>query len=149
MAIIPSLLTWGFTYETLDGAHISEELVTVAALASGANTVNLPADIVGLPISILPGSNPDSKAVLVVSWSQVTMTPATTYAWDAGTAYTVGQLVTYGGKVYVCLQSSTGNIPSSATTYWQLGNTKMTQVVLNCADTCASGCTLLVKVGTD
>lgn len=149
MAIIASSLTWGFTYETLDGAHISEELVTVAALASGANTVNLPSAIVGLPLVIIPVANPDSKAILVVSWSQVAMTPASDYAWLVGTAYSAGELVTYGGLVYVCLQSSTGNIPSSSPTYWQLGGPVMTQVVLNAADTAASGCTLLVRVGTD
>jgi hypothetical protein len=149
MAILASSLTWGFTYQTLDGANISEELVTTVGLASGANTVNLPANIVGLPLVIIPVTNPDSVAILVVSWSQVTMTAAAQYAWLVGTAYTVGQLVTYGGQVYVALDSTTGNIPSSSPTKWMLGGPVMTQVVLNAANTAASGCTLLVRVGTD
>jgi len=149
MAVVPSTLTSAFTFQTLDGANISDEYVTVAALASGANTVNLPAAIVALPISIQPVTNPDSKAILVVSWSQITMTPAAQYAWLVGTAYTVGQLVAYGGKVYVALDSTTGDIPVSSPAKWMLGNLVMTQVVLNAADTAASGCLLLVKVGTD
>lgn len=147
MAVVPSSLTSAYIYQALDGANICEELVTVGALASGANTVNLPAAIVALPIAIIPVTNPDAKAILVVSWSQVAMSDQG--AWLVGTGYTAGQSVTYGGKRYVAIDSTTGDIPSSSPTKWMEGNLIMTQVVLNAADTAASGCVLLVKVGTD
>ncbi|WP_339196070.1 glycosyl hydrolase family 18 protein [Paenibacillus sp. FSL P4-0176] len=44
-------------------------------------------------------------------------------AWQANTAYTVGQLVTYSGKTYKCLQSHTslsGWEPSNVPALWQV-----------------------------
>jgi chitinase len=44
-------------------------------------------------------------------------------AWQANTAYVVGQLVTYNGKTYKCLQSHTsltGWEPSNVAALWQL-----------------------------
>src|ERR1039458_5137803 len=50
-------------------------------------------------------------------------------AYNAGTAYTVGQSVSYLGSSYIALTSTTGNLPTN-TTYWQLlasiGNTGAT-----------------------
>lgn len=147
MASVSSVLASSFNFQALEGANIADEYVTVGALASGANTVNLPAAIVALPISIQVVLNPDSKAILVASFSQVSMTDEG--AWLVGTPYTAGDSVTYGGLRYVALDSTTGDIPSSSPTKWMLGNLVMTQVVLSAADTAAGGCTLLVKVGTD
>jgi hypothetical protein len=41
-------------------------------------------------------------------------------AWDSGTAYTVGQLVTYDGNLYIASASSTNETPGSSTgaAYW-------------------------------
>lgn len=43
---------------------------------------------------------------------------ASTYA--AATTYSVGDLVTSGGSVYVCIQAGTGQAPATATAYWTL-----------------------------
>jgi hypothetical protein len=39
--------------------------------------------------------------------------------YDNGTAYSVGDSVSYGNSSYVCISASTGNLPTN-TTYWQL-----------------------------
>nr|1ED7_A Chain A, CHITINASE A1 [Niallia circulans] len=44
-------------------------------------------------------------------------------AWQVNTAYTAGQLVTYNGKTYKCLQPHTslaGWEPSNVPALWQL-----------------------------
>ena len=40
-------------------------------------------------------------------------------AWGSGTLYKYGQVVTYGGAVYVALQESTNQNPYTQTAYWQ------------------------------
>ena len=39
-------------------------------------------------------------------------------AYNAGTAYVIGNFVTYGGSTYYCIQNGTGQTPSSSPTYW-------------------------------
>ena len=39
-------------------------------------------------------------------------------AYNAGTAYVIGNFVTYGGSTYYCIQNGTGHTPSSSPTYW-------------------------------
>ena len=39
-------------------------------------------------------------------------------AYDAGTAYTVDDVVSYNGSSYICILASTGNLPTNAT-YWE------------------------------
>src|SRR4051812_16039126 len=44
-------------------------------------------------------------------------------AWAPNTAYTVGQLVTYGGKIYKCIQSHTSQVgwePPNVPALWGL-----------------------------
>ena len=45
-------------------------------------------------------------------------------AYDAGTAYTLGDEVTYEGSTWLCLQSTTGNappsLPTTSNSYWTL-----------------------------
>lgn len=43
-----------------------------------------------------------------------------TGAYNNSTAYSIGQGVSYNGSSYVCIQDTTGNLPTN-TTYWQLG----------------------------
>ena len=38
-------------------------------------------------------------------------------AYNAGTAYIIDDVVSYNGSSYVCIQASTGNLPTN-TTYW-------------------------------
>ncbi|MBF0339657.1 MAG: hypothetical protein HQL95_01675, partial [Magnetococcales bacterium] len=38
--------------------------------------------------------------------------------FGAGTAYSLGQAVSYNGSLYVCIQAGTGHTPSSSPTYW-------------------------------
>ena len=38
--------------------------------------------------------------------------------WDTTTTYLPNAFVNYNGVIYVCIQTSTGNNPSSATNYW-------------------------------
>lgn len=40
-------------------------------------------------------------------------------AYDGGTAYLVDDLVSYNGSAYICIEDSTGNLPTSET-YWSL-----------------------------
>jgi len=47
----------------------------------------------------------------------VNVTP--TGAYDNGTAYNIGETVSYNGSSYIALQATTGNLPTNAT-YWQL-----------------------------
>ncbi len=39
-------------------------------------------------------------------------------AYNAGTAYTVDDVVSYNGSSYICILASTGNLPTNAT-YWE------------------------------
>ena len=39
-------------------------------------------------------------------------------AYGAGTAYVIGNFVTYGGATYYCIQNGTGQTPSSSPLYW-------------------------------
>ena len=49
-------------------------------------------------------------------------------AYDAGTAYTLGDEVTYEGSTWLCLQSTTGNappsLPTTSNSYWTLRASK-------------------------
>lgn len=53
-------------------------------------------------------------------------------AYNGGTAYVVGDSVSYSGSSYVCILASTGNLPTN-TTYWQ--------VLANKGDTGSTGAT--------
>ena len=46
-------------------------------------------------------------------------------AYNAGTAYIVDDVVSYNGSSYVCIQASTGNLPT-VTTYWNQMSAKGT-----------------------
>jgi len=46
-------------------------------------------------------------------------------AYNAGTAYTVDDVVSYQGSSYICIQASTGNLPTNAT-YWEQMSAKGT-----------------------
>jgi hypothetical protein len=49
--------------------------------------------------------------------------PTGTSAWAVGLTYTVGQLVTYNGHTYKCLQANTSQVgwdPVDAPELWQL-----------------------------
>jgi|TARA_B100000900_G_scaffold315551_1_gene274453 hypothetical protein len=46
-------------------------------------------------------------------------------AYNAGTAYIVDDVVSYNGSSYVCIQASTGNLPTN-TTYWNQMSAKGT-----------------------
>lgn len=39
-------------------------------------------------------------------------------AYDAGTAYSVGTVVTYGGYSWACITAGTGQTPAAGSTYW-------------------------------
>ena len=58
-----------FALMTNQGAFIAVEQVSTGGLASGDNTVDLPADIVQLPIAILVALHPDDVVVIVKSFS--------------------------------------------------------------------------------
>jgi hypothetical protein len=147
---VGSTLTLAHTFQSLTGANIAREYITVAALASGANTVVLPGAIVALPISLELGLCPDSVVILVASFSVVAMTPSAPLAYASGTTYAINTTVTSGGIYYVSLQdSNTGHTPASSPTWWQAGNASMVQAVINAAGTAAGGCTLIAWVGTD
>lgn len=40
--------------------------------------------------------------------------------WDSATGYSVGDIVSYNGEVYVAVASSTNKIPASEPTYWSI-----------------------------
>ena len=40
-------------------------------------------------------------------------------AYNAGTAYAIDDVVSYNGSSYVCIQASTGNLPT-VTTHWNI-----------------------------
>ena len=40
-------------------------------------------------------------------------------AYNAGTAYAIDDVVSYNGSSYVCIQASTGNLPT-VTTHWNV-----------------------------
>ena len=66
-------------------------------------------------------NQPDSEAAFsywgAAYYTQVTATaPFPTY--NAGTAYSVAQVVTYNNLFYVCIQAGTGQQPDTSTTYW-------------------------------
>ena len=71
---------------------------------------------------------PGGKGVPAGLWKTVTDAgdpPTTPDApkWAAGTAYTVGGTVTYGGQVYRCVQAHTASVglePSRVTALWTL-----------------------------
>jgi len=56
-------------------------------------------------------------------------------AYAGGTAYTVDDVVSYQGSSYICIQASTGNLPTNAT-YWEQMSQKGTDAdLLNIAST--------------
>ena len=149
---VGSTLNAQFNYDTLTGAYIADEYITVAALASGDNTVVLPAGVVGTMLEVLLGRCPDGVVLLVKSFTQVTLTYASPAAYAAGTSYSINNLVTYNSTTYVSLQdTNSGHTPGAAgsAAYWQVGGTFMTTCVINAANTAAGGCTLVIKVGTN
>jgi len=50
-------------------------------------------------------------------------------AYNAGTAYTVDDVVSYNGSSYICILASTGNLPTNAT-YWEQMSQKGTDADL-------------------
>ena len=62
--------------------------------------------------------------------------PANSYtAWNSGTAYVVGNLVTYNSLNYICIQNNTNKAPSSYPLYW----TMISNVVFMCTTPGTSG----------
>ena len=44
-------------------------------------------------------------------------------SWDSATTYQVGDVVTYGGYIYIAQQNHSNQVPSTATSYWNLYST--------------------------
>lgn len=49
----------------------------------------------------------------------ITMSIMPKGAYNAGTSYSIGDSVSYGGSSYVAISGTTGNLPTN-TTYWQV-----------------------------
>lgn len=103
----PGVLGPGQTYREPDGT-----------IVRNATTVPLTTPRSGMPGG---GSAWDGQLWKVVKTATVVTPPATTAAWATGIAYKVGDLVTYGGKTYRCLQAHTsraGWTPTAAVSLW-------------------------------
>lgn len=75
------------------------------------------------------GHQPDTSPTW---WVAAPVTPAPGY-YNAATAYTIGNFVTYLGLNYVCIAPSTGNLPTN-TSFWaaqQLGTTYASLIDFN------------------
>ena len=56
--------------------------------------------------------------------------PDGTGEWDAGTTYELGDIVSFGGQVYVALQETTGNDPTNSPDFWQASETVAPSVTI-------------------
>ncbi len=74
-------------------------------------------DLIDGPVST-PGTLPNKLAALQGQINALNSTPA----YDNGTTYSVGNMVTYGGKLYVAEATTTGNLPTDDTYWLELGD---------------------------
>jgi hypothetical protein len=75
----------------------------------------------GYYIAIAPSTN-EQPSVSPSYWQEITAGNLNSFAgtYNGSTAYTVGQIVEYAGAQYVCISPTTGNTPSSSSSYWTL-----------------------------
>jgi Tfp pilus assembly protein PilV len=65
----------------------------------------------------------EAEQLRLLSWTAINALPdASTLgaAYSAGTAYYVGDTVTYNGSWYRCIQAGTGQTPSGSSSYWRV-----------------------------
>lgn len=74
-------------------------------------------DLIDGPVST-PGTLPNKLAALQGQINALNSTPA----YDNSTTYSVGNMVTYGGKLYVAEATTTGNLPTDDTYWLELGD---------------------------
>ncbi|MBM3996955.1 MAG: hypothetical protein FJ303_22810 [Planctomycetes bacterium] len=60
----------------------------------------------------------DRSAMKLIDTASSNAVPGTTVAWTRGQTYQVGNIVTYNGGNYVCIQANTNNPPSNGPPAW-------------------------------
>jgi predicted RecA/RadA family phage recombinase len=67
-------------------------------------------------------STQGDEFILFVSPSVFSVAPAVPFmgAYSAGTAYVPGNIVSYSGSSYICIQAGTGKEPDTQTAYWSV-----------------------------
>jgi hypothetical protein len=123
----PSAVTDGLHIASSSGANLSGN-INVPATGGWQNwttvtaTVTLPAGQQTLTVDEDNGGW-NIHTMAFASSGGSTPPPPGTSAWAPGVAYTVGELVTYEGHTYKCLQSHTSEVgwdPVDAPALWQL-----------------------------
>lgn len=66
-----------------------------------------------------PGNSGTDIFLSVASIPEQQVPGAYLGSWSNATAYAQGAVVTYGGNCYLCLIANTGQVPGTATIYWQ------------------------------
>ena len=68
--------------------------------------------------------NHEIEQLRLQSWTAINALPTSSTtlgaAYGSGTAYVVGDTVTYSGAWYRCIQAGTGQTPSSGSSYWDV-----------------------------
>ena len=68
--------------------------------------------------------NHEAESLRLLSWTAINALPtaSTTLgaAYNAATAYVVGDTVSYGGAWYRCTQAGTGQTPGTGSSYWRV-----------------------------
>jgi hypothetical protein len=96
--------------------------MTICAVWRVTATVTLPAGQQTLTVNQDNGGWNIYTLAFASSGTSTPPPPGTT-AWAVGVSYSVGQLVTYQGHTYKCLQANTSQVgwdPVSAPALWQL-----------------------------
>jgi hypothetical protein len=101
--------TWNPTQAYNQGDGVSYNSQVYVALSGNTGYTPATNPLVWVPIAVGPQGTDGTNGTPGINWRG---------AYSAGTAYSQGDGVSYSGSLYVALQSTTGNLPTS-TTYWQ------------------------------
>ena len=103
--------TWYMFYMDNAGTITYESTTSTDYTQMPISQIDTKAPVGSSKLARYKSGDPNNRAI-GCAYSLPTQT-----AYNAGTAYTRGQMCSYSGNIYVCILASTGNLPTNGT-YW-------------------------------